>query len=84
MFLFFSCESEFEGSVSQVKFFKPYEDDLIPPKGLERSQKYQLDPSAINLLAVSTLSPSVVYEVHSSLDMGALNPNLEHQTPFKI
>ena len=69
MFLFFSCESEFEGSVSQVKFFKPYEDDLIPPKGLERSQKYQLDPSAINLLAVSTLSPSVVYEVQSSLDI---------------
>ena len=55
--------------MSQVKFFKPYEDDLVPPKGLERSKKYQLDPSAINLLAVSTLSPSVVYEVHASLDI---------------
>ena len=63
LFYFFSCESEFEGSVSQVKFFKPYEDDLIPPKGVEGATKYLVDPSGINLLAVSTLSPSVVYEV---------------------
>jgi hypothetical protein len=50
--------------VSQVKFFKPYEDELLSsPAGLEQAKKYEIDPASINLLAVSTLSPSVVYEV---------------------
>jgi len=50
--------------VSQVKFFKPFEDELLSsPAGLERAAKYEIDPASINLLAVSTLSASVVYEV---------------------
>ena len=64
IFRFFSCETEFEGSVSQVKFFKPFEDKMLSsPAGLERTEKYVIDPASINLLAVSTLSPSVVYVV---------------------
>ena len=56
-----SCESEFEGSISQVKFFRPYDDDLVQPS--ELLTELAFDPAPINLLAVSTLSPSVVFEV---------------------
>jgi hypothetical protein len=60
-----SCESEFEGSISQVKFFRPYDDDLVQPS--ELLTELAFDPAPINLLAVSTLSPSVVFEVFLGL-----------------
>lgn len=58
----FSYQAEFEGSISQVKFYRQYEDQLRPPNGLEKLDDFSSEVSGINLLAVSSISPSVVYE----------------------
>jgi hypothetical protein len=67
----FSSSAEFEGAVSQVKFFRPFDDDFVTPKVLETGRTdrslIETERSPINLLVVSTLSPSLVYEVEKPL-----------------
>jgi hypothetical protein len=61
-FILNSDEGEFEESVSQLKFYKEYEDSLEPPDGILDNQ-FKLQPSPINLVVLATDSPAIVFQV---------------------